>query len=46
MQAPAHRAINTDPHAPIVDVAHYGVCGDLLEILPLLSEKIKAHKGG
>jgi electron transfer flavoprotein alpha subunit len=39
-------AINTDPHAPIFDIAHIGVCGDLLEILPLLTEKIKARKGG
>jgi electron transfer flavoprotein alpha subunit len=39
-------AINTDPHAPIFDIAHIGVCGDLLEILPLLTEKIKARRGG
>jgi len=38
-------AINTDPKAPIFDGAHYGVCGDALEYLPLLIEKVKARKG-
>jgi electron transfer flavoprotein alpha subunit len=38
-------AINTDANAPIFDVAKYGVCGDALEIVPALTEKIKAKKG-
>jgi electron transfer flavoprotein alpha subunit len=38
-------AVNTDPKAPIFDGAHYGVCGDALEILPALIEKAKARKG-
>ena len=38
-------AVNTDANAPIFDFAHYGVCGDLLEILPALVDKIKARKG-
>jgi electron transfer flavoprotein alpha subunit len=37
-------AVNTDPKAPIFDGAHYGVCGDALELAPLLTEKIKAQK--
>ena len=36
-------AINTDPSAPIFGVAHYGVCSDLFDVLPLLTEKIKSR---
>ena len=35
-------AVNTDANAPIFNVAHYGVVGDLFEVLPLLTEKIKS----
>ena len=34
-------AVNNDPRAPIFDVAHYGIVGDALEILPALTTKIK-----
>ena len=34
-------AINSDPAAPIFDVAHYCVIGDVNEILPKLIAKIK-----
>lgn len=34
-------AINSDPMAPIFDVAHYCVIGDVKEILPKLIAKIK-----
>jgi electron transfer flavoprotein alpha subunit len=35
-------AVNTDPNAPIFDVAHYGVVADLLEVAPALTDAIKA----
>lgn len=34
-------AVNTDKHAGIFDVAHYGFAGDLYEVLPVLLRQLK-----
>jgi electron transfer flavoprotein alpha subunit len=37
-------AINKDPSAPIFEVAHLGIVGDALQIVPALTEKIRQSK--
>jgi electron transfer flavoprotein alpha subunit len=39
-------AVNTDPNAPIFDIAKYGVEMDMLELLPALLEKLEQEKVG
>jgi electron transfer flavoprotein alpha subunit len=37
-------AVNSDARAPIFNVAHYGIVGDVLETLPALTAAIEARK--
>jgi electron transfer flavoprotein alpha subunit len=44
--APLIVAVNTDPKAPIFDIAHYGTTLDLFDLVPALQEAVQKRKAG
>lgn len=38
-------AVNSDPDAPIFEIADFGVVGDLFEVLPQAAEEIRRRRG-
>ncbi|MBU4564580.1 MAG: electron transfer flavoprotein subunit alpha [Desulfarculus sp.] len=38
-------AVNNDPNAPIFDVAHYGIVGDLFKVAPAMLSHLKQLRG-
>ncbi|MCY0863938.1 MAG: electron transfer flavoprotein subunit alpha/FixB family protein [Sulfobacillus sp.] len=38
-------ALNSDPNAPIFEVAHYGATVDILEFMPALTERLRGEAG-
>jgi electron transfer flavoprotein alpha subunit len=37
-------AVNKDPNAPIFQLAHYGIVGDIIKVIPVLEARIKELK--
>lgn len=37
-------AINTDPEAPIFSVAHYGIVGDLKQVIPMMIRSLRERR--